>query len=495
MTKTLLSLKEKKRRLITALVFISLCFISGAYCCLNQTKPSEANKANNATTSANDSFVFDNNYNLLTLTRKNGEVWHFGYTEKKSGVIVKSHYFIVSKVVEPTGKTWTLTNEKSHLWQSNNNESWTGDYYLAKSPYGDYRLGTLLKVDKRHTVLMMIHPAGYVVYANDNGSVSRINLPNGSQWEFSYDESDAKITGDPERHKPTIVKEPDGRTWTKESEGTWISTDGQKWSGEFSFDEYVIGSGVHFATIKKVAADKKSIELISPTASTVGFDSKGKNVVLSQRSDGKSSGFAHDRSGAFAALTWCREPNGNEHKKTSNGWTKASGEPVDAKFSDESEVTSHLGYGSLRRIMSDTMYIWHTSKCDIEAQKDYTINALHYYDGTKRLFWYETKGTIAKHKELVRFQDKDGTLWESNANGNEWKSSKGTISKGWFSIDNLLTNNTWGYGTFMKYDSATQQVETSFSGCPAHVVRRNCTNNGNPRGGGQQCHDDYYVVP
>ncbi|MBX9771344.1 MAG: hypothetical protein K2X29_08225, partial [Candidatus Obscuribacterales bacterium] len=455
------------------------------------------------------SSLMDADDNLLTLKRPDGKTWHFGYTRKESGVIFKTYYFIVSRVVEPSGKTWTLTDEKKHLWTASTGETWTGDYDLAKNLYGDYRFETILKRLKNGTIVMMIHPSGSVVYANTNGSVSTIDMPNGQTWQFAYDTSDADKNGGPDRHKPISVKEPLGRTWTKGKDG-WTANDGKEFKGDFSFTEYRIGSGLNFANIKRASQETNLADALSPTNNTVTFDTKAHKVLSSERPDSSSSAFAYDYSGFFSSLKWCQEPTGKEYKKDGNGnWTTSDNQAADAKFYDESDLASHIGYGALLREKSKLTYVWHATGCDIEAEDDATVTAIHYADGTSRQFWYQLEGSVFKTKELVKLLDRDGTLWMKESN-KTWKSNKGETFNGSFFVDSDLTHNVWGYGTFMKI--AGSNTEITFSGCPSHVARRECrrTGNGGPgdndgdrRGGGgggsggndEECHDEYYVVP
>jgi|GEM_PF-4082381 len=451
------------------------------------------------------SALMDSNDNLLTLKRIDGQMWQFGYTKKESGVIFKTYYFIVSKVVEPDGKTWTLTDEKKHLWTASTGETWTGYYDLAKDLYGDYRFETVIKSLKNRNIVMMVHPTGYVVYANDNGSVREISMPNGERWQFAYDASDADKSGGPERHKPVLVTEPSGQTWTKGKDG-WTSNDGKEFHGDFSFTEYRVGSGLNFANIKKAYQGSNLSDAISPTNNIVTFDTKSHNVVSSQRPNSSTSEFAYDYSGFFSSLKWCKDPNDKEYHKDGNGnWANSNNESTNAKFYDESALSSNIGYGALLRNQAKTWHAWHATGCDIETDDEEDVTAVHYADGTSRQFWYQKEGSVVKEKKLVRLQDRDSTIW-MHESGKTWKSNKGETFVGSFFVESDLVHNVWGYGTFMKISDS--KTEVTFSGCPAHVARRECNNRGNnpPHDRGrtgdngrdnnqQECHDEYYVVP
>lgn len=436
------------------------------------------------------SSLMDSDDNLLTIKRPDGKVWQFGYTRKESGIFFKTYYFIVSKVVEPDGKTWTLTDEKKHLWTTSSGETWIGDYELAKNLYGDYRFETVIKRLRNGNIVMLIHPAGYVVYANDNGSVQQISMPNGGIWQFAYDSNDANKSGDPERHKPISVTEPSGRIWTKGA-NSWTSNDGKEFKGDYSFTEYRIGSGLSFANIKRASQEANLADAISPNNNTVTFDTKGHTALSSERADASSNKFAYDYSGFFSSLKWCKTPMGKEYAKDSNGnWTTSDNQAAGAKFYDESSLASDIGYGTLVHDQSKTKYIWHATGCDIEAEDDETVTAIHYADGTSRQFWYQKEGGILKEKNLTKVLDRDGTLWVLESR-NTWKSNTGETFHGSFFVESNLTTNVWGYATFKKISD--KSTEITFSGCPAHVARRECTNSG-PRGN-QECHDKYYVVP
>lgn len=437
------------------------------------------------------SSLLDNHDNLLALKRPDGQLWEFGYTRKETGVIWKSYYFIMSKVVEPQGKTWTLTDEKKHQWTASTGETWTGDYDLAKDIYGDYRFETVLKRLRDDTIVMLIHPSGYVVYANNNGSVSQISTATGESWKFSYDKSDANKTGGPHKHKPIALTDPSGRNWQKGSDG-WTSDDGKEFKGDYSFTEYEINSGLNFATIKRSANEANLSDAVSPTNNTVTYDTKAHKALISERPNNSLSQFDYSYSNFRSSLKWCQEPTGQEYRKDGDNWVTSDNQKTDAKFYDYSELSSSVGYGALEKEQAKVSYIWHATGCDLECGSDATVTAIHYSNGTSRRFWYQKDDSPFTDDKLVKVLDRDGTLWLRESD-KSWKSDKGETFNGDFFVDSDLSHNVWGFGTFKKISGSNTEI--TFSGCPSHVVRRECRNGGGPRGGGQQCEDKYYVVP
>lgn len=441
------------------------------------------------------SSLMDNHDNLLVLKRPDGQMWQFGYTRKETGPpFFKTYYYIVSKVIEPGGKQWNLTDEKKHSWTASTGETWTGDYELAKNLYGDYRFETILKTLRNGTIVTLIHPSGYVVHANDNGSVREISMANGEAWKFSYEADDAKKSGGPEKHKPISVTEPSGRTWIKGADG-WTSNDGKEFKGDYSFTEYQINSGLNFANIKRSAQEKNEADAVSPTRNTVTYDTKAHTAIVSERPDKSTSKFDYDHSGFFTSLKWCQEPTGDEFRKDGNGnWVNSNNEPAGVKFYHHSELSSPIGYGALEREKSKS-YIWHATGCDVETDDGGYVTAVHYVDGTSRQFWYQAEGSgPLKDQKLIKVLDRDGTLWTRESD-KSWKSNKGETFNGTFFVDSDLARNIWGFGTFMKISDTNTEI--TFSGCPAHVARRECRNRGGggPRDNDQECEDKYYVVP